>query len=289
MEDRINKALGQLEKDLQKINSARSQVESTVKASAELQKVVSDYVSSVQALCVGLQAWESELRAREGTVSHEYEDAISRVNSTCTEIINSFSTVVKQISTDFEDKAGSIVEMFTEQNKILTERVQDLNALKEDVKKATTEIQEIKASLSQISQDLMCLKKAKILEDIKQNVLGLKETVTTVASKLSQEISHAKQDLLDTQNLTNSKIDSVSAKADTLATNIANLTTLCQNIDHSISSSIKDLNTSIEKIKDDITNVISETKEEIKKTGTVNRWIIIVGFIMIAILQYLFK
>lgn len=96
MEDRINKALGQLEKDLQKINSARSQVESTVKASTELQKVVSDYVSSVQALCVGLQAWESELRAREGTVSHEYEDAISRVNSTCTEIINSFSTVVKQ-------------------------------------------------------------------------------------------------------------------------------------------------------------------------------------------------
>lgn len=39
MEDRINKALGQLEKDLQEINSARSQVESTVKASTELQKV----------------------------------------------------------------------------------------------------------------------------------------------------------------------------------------------------------------------------------------------------------
>lgn len=291
MEDRINKALGQLEKDLQEINSARSQVESTVKASTELQKVVSDYVSSVQALCVGLQAWESELRAREGTVSHEYENAISRVNSTCTEIINSFSTVVKQTSTDFEDKAGSIVEMFTEQNKILTERVQDLNALKEDVKKATTEIQEIKASLSQISQDLMVSQESQdsVLEEIKQNVLGLKETVTTVASKLSQEISHAKQDLLDTQNLTSSKIDSVSAKADTLAANIANLTTLCQNIDHSISSSIKDLNTSIEKIKDDITNVISETKEEIKKSGTVNRWIIIVGFIMIAILQYLFK
>lgn len=222
MEDRINKALGQLEKDLQEINSARSQVESTVKASTELQKVVSDYVSSVQALCVGLQAWESELRAREGTVSHEYENAISRVNSTCTEIINSFSTVVKQTSTDFEDKAGSIVEMFTEQNKILTERVQDLNALKEDVKKATTEIQEIKASLSQISQDLMASQESQdsVLEDIKQNVLGLKETVTTVASKLSQEISHAKQDLLDTQNLTSSKIDSVSAKADTLAAGV---------------------------------------------------------------------
>ena len=42
-------------------------------------------------------------------------------------------------------------------------------------------------------------------------------------------------------------------------------------------------------IKDNITNVISETKEEIKKSGIVNRWIIVLGFIIIAILQYLFK
>ena len=44
---------------------------------------------------------------------------------------------------------------------------------------------------------------------------------------------------------TRGKIDSVAAKADTLATNIANLTTLCQNIDNAISSSIKDLNSSV--------------------------------------------
>ena len=34
---------------------------------------------------------------------------------------------------------------------------------------------------------------------------------------------------------------------------------------------------------------MSETKEDVKKSGIVNRWIIIVGFIIIAILQYLFK
>ena len=38
MEDRINQALMQLEKDLQSINTAREQVESTVKASTELQR-----------------------------------------------------------------------------------------------------------------------------------------------------------------------------------------------------------------------------------------------------------
>ena len=287
----INAALERLEKNLQDLDSARNQVEKTVKASTDLQSVVGEYVSSVKNLCVGLQAWETNLRAKGESLSYEYEKAISRVNSTCTEIIKSFSTVVEQTSTDFKNNTGSIVEKFTEQNSILTERVQNLSSLKEDIKNATTEIQAIKESLSQISKDLKESQESQdaVLEDIKQNVLGLKENVTTTASNISQEISHAKQDLLDTQNQTICKIDSVAAKADTLATNIANLTTLCQNIDNAISSSIKDLNSSIERIKDDITNVISETKEEINKSGTVNRWIIVVGFIIIAILQYLFK
>ncbi len=287
----INAALERLEKNLQDLDSARNQVEKTVKASTELQSVVSEYVSSVKNLCVGLQAWEANLRAKGDSLSHEYESAIARVNSSCTDIVNSFGTVVEQTSTDFKSKTGSIVEKFTEQNRILTERVQDLNALKDDIKKATSEILVVKESLSQISKDLKESQESQdaVLEDIMQKVSGFNDTVQNAVNNISQEISHAKQDLSDTQNQTNSKIDSVAAKADTLATNIANLTTLCQNIDNSISSSIKDLNTSIGRIKDDITNVISEAKVEIRKSGIVNRWIIIVGFIIIAILQYLFK
>ena len=217
----INAALERLEKNLQDLDSARNQVEKTVKASTDLQSVVGEYVSSVKNLCVGLQAWEASLRAQGESLSRDYEAAIARVNSTCTEIINSFGTVVKQTSTDFKNNTGSIVEKFTEQNRILTERVQDLNALKEDIKKATTEIQEIKESLSQISKDLKESQESQdaVLEDIKQDVIGLKEAVTNAASNISQEIS----------------------------------------------------------------------KEEINKSGTVNRWIIVVGFIIIAILQYLFK
>lgn len=280
-------SLAKMEANLNEVESARKQVESAVNASTELQKVVSEYVSSVKALCVNLQSWESELRAREGAISNEYEDAISRVNSTCTEIISSFGTVVEKASTDFKGKTDSTIEKFTQQNTILTERVKDMNALKNEINKAKSEIQAVKESLSQISKDLKESQDSQdaVLEDIKQNVFGLKETVTTAASNISQDISNAKQDLSDTQNQANNKIDSVADKADTLATNIANLTTLCQNIANSISSSIKDLNTSFEKIKDDITNAISETKKEIKKTGIVNRWIIIVGFIIISILQ----
>ena len=263
------------------------QVESAVNASSELQKEVREYISAVKALCVNLQSWESDLQVREGSLSHEFEEAITRVGSTCADVVRSFETVVEKASTDFKGKTDSTIEKFTQQNTILTERVKDMNALKNEINKAKSEIQAVKESLSQISKDLKESQDSQdaVLEDIKQNVFGLKETVTTAASNISQDISNAKQDLSDTQNQANNKIDSVADKADTLATNIANLTTLCQNIANSISSSIKDLNTSFEKIKDDITNAISETKKEIKKTGIVNRWIIIVGFIIISILQ----
>ena len=268
MEERINKALAQLEKDLQEINSARDQVESTVKASTELQKVVSEYVSSVQALCVGLKAWESELRAREGAISHEYEDAISRVNSTCTEIINSFSTVVKQTSTDFKDKTGSIVEKFTEQNRILTERVQDLNALKEDIKKATSEIQEIKESLSQISKDLKESQESQdaVLDDIKLKIDAIPTAISTTAGGINDKLSFL-QDKADS-------ISSLLSQVNSLGLEIKSIS---QQIQSTLQSSTESLISSIESSRNDTAKSIN-----------INRWITIIAFVILLIL-YLVK
>lgn len=267
MEERINKALAQLEKDLQEINSARNQVESTVQASTELQKVVSEYVSSVQALCVGLQAWESELRAREGAISHEYEDAISRVNSTCTEIINSFGTVVKQTSTDFKDKTGSIVEKFTEQNKILTERVQDLNALKEDIKKATTEIQDIKESLSQISKDLKESQENQdaVLNDIKQKLEAIPTVISTTAEGVKEKLSTLQE-----------KADSISS-----------LLLEVNNIGHEIKSATKQIQLTLNSSTESLLSSIESSKTDTAKSININRWIMIAAFIILLVVHFI--
>lgn len=287
----FNTALERLEKNLQDLDSARKQVEKIVKANTDLQSVVSEYVSSVKKLCSGLQAFEVNLRTQGESLSHEYEVAISRVNSTCTEINKSFGVFVEQTTSDFKNKTESIVENFSEQNRILTERVQNLNTLKDEINKTTSEIQVIKESLAQIFKELKDSQENQnaVLVNIKQDISVLNETVRNAEKNISQEISQTEQDLSATIKQTNSKIDNITTKSDVLATNIADLTTLCQNFDKNITATIKDLNTSIRDIKDDITKGMSETKEEIKKTGNVNKLIVIVGFIIIAILQYLFK
>jgi len=263
MEDRINQALAQLEKDLQEINSARNQVENTVKASTELQKVVSEYVSSVKALCVGLQAWESELRTREGRLSHEYEEAISRVNSTCNEIVNSFGAEVEKTSTDFKNKTNPVVEKFTEQIGKLEKHVQDLNALRDEIKKTTGEIESVKESLTQISTDLKESQESQdaVLKDLKQKSDEIIGKADGIAEKI--ESLHGKADNISSQL---SQVDSLSHE----------IKTVCEQIHSTLKSSTESLQKALE-----------TSKNETAKKININRWIIIAAFIVLLIIHFI--
>jgi chromosome segregation ATPase len=260
MEDRINHTLSQLEKDLQEINSARSQVESTVKASTELQNVVSEYVSSVQALCIGLQTWETNLTARGESLSHEYEAAVSRVNSTCTEIINSFGTVVEQTSTDFKSKTYSVIEKFIEQNKNLAGHVGQLKSLHDSLKKATDEVANIKKTLEILSKDLKDSQELQdtVLDDINKKV----EEIPVTGKGYKDEIV--------------AKIDSVETKLDTLQSELSQVNTLCQGI----KSSSVELNSLMNSSTKALSNTILQSKEDILKSIKTNRLILMAGLII---------
>ena len=184
-------SLAKMEASLNEVESARKQVESTVNASSELQKKVSEYVSAVKALCVNLQSWEDDLRAREGSLSHEYEEAIGRVNATCNEIISSFGIEVEKTSTDFKDKTNPVVEKFTEQIGKLEKHVQELTALRDEIKKTTGEIESVKETLTQISKDLKESQEQQdeVLNDIKLKGGEIKNKVDTISSFVGN-ISH---------------------------------------------------------------------------------------------------
>lgn len=263
MEDKINQTLAQLEKDLQEINSAKNQVEKTVKASTELMNVVGEYVSSVKALCVCLQAWESELRIREGSLSHEYEEAISRVNSTCTEIISSFGGIVEKTSDDFKSKTSSTLEKFTEQNKILTEHVQDLNALKNEIKKATSEIQTVKESLSQISKDLKESQESQdaVLNDLKQK---------------SDEIIGKADGIAE-------KIKSLHEKADSINSKLSQVNSLS----HEVKTACEQIHSTLKSSSESLLKTLETSKNDTAKNININRWIIIAAFIILLIIHFI--
>ena len=109
----INTALQRLEQNLTDLTSARKQVENAVKASNDLQKVVSDYVVAVEALCTKLKKWDTDLGEREGDLSRNIETAINSLQTSCSQIVSTFNKSVNDKTTEFRNKTESEISKFS--------------------------------------------------------------------------------------------------------------------------------------------------------------------------------
>ena len=280
MEDRINQALLQLEKDLQSINTAREQVESTVKASTELQNVVGEYVSSVKTLCIGLQSWKDVLSSRGAALSDEFERAISQINTSCTAVITTFYSSVEKSINEFKRKSEGTVEEFASQNAILTERVQELNKLRDEIKTVTAEMQSIKEGLAQISKDLKESQDGQdaVLNDIKQTVSEIPRIIGNNAQSIFERIESLNQGL-------SADIASLQGKADNLNSELSEVKSLC----HEIKSATDRINSNLQSSKESLLSEIAHSKEETIKSISINRWLIIAVFVVLILLHFILK
>ena len=274
------KSLAELEDNLNKIESARKQVESTVSASTELLKMVGIYVSSVEKLCKGLQVWEKNLNSREASLSTAFETSLSRLNSACAGIQNNFATKVDISITDFKNKTENTAKKFEEQNTKLKESVPELDKLRDEIKKANSDIQSIENTLTQISNDL---KKSQANQDVVLNDIKLKvENIpATINGYIKNIIAALKQDLTTILNTTNTKIDSQDVKIGNIKSELSQVNTLCQKNKTALGT----LQTSI----GTITTAIAKSKDEKLKAIKINRLIIIGGIVLLALLQYWLK
>ena len=272
----INSALQRLEQNLSDLTSAREQVMNTVQASNKLQETVAEYVSSIETLCSQLRRWDSDLGERESSLSHEIGNMISQLTSSCSQIVASFNNSVVETTSTFSNKTEAEISKFVEQNDKLAERVQEMNAFRNAIKKATGEIQTIKEALQQISNDLIDSQDGQdaVLNEIKEKV----NAISTSTSNIIQTLANLNQSL-------DTGFSNIDAKADTFISDIANLSNLCQ----SIQSATTSLGNSLKEATSQLEGKINETKESITKAASINRWLIIAGIIILAILQFIIK
>lgn len=281
MEDRINQALAQLENDLHEIISARNQVESTIKASAELQTIVGNYVSSVKELCASLQSWEVDLKAHGEFLSREYEKAISQLNLTCTENSRAFETIVEKTGSNFKSDAEHEIVKFKEQNEKLADRIIEMNTFRDEIKRTASLIQSIKESLAQISKDLKESQAGQdeALDKIKQKLSNVVDAVHDSTHFFDNKAGQLNQVIIESKSEISTNIDTLISKVDLISSNIDNLNTLCYNIKSDIMASLANISN---EIKDEIKGL----KDEITKVTIINRCILIVAFIILVILHF---
>ena len=80
-------------------------------------------------------------------------------------------------------------------------------------------------------------------------------------------------------------IASLQGKADNLNSELSEVKSLC----HDIKSATDRLNSNLQSSKESFLSEIARSKEETLKSANINRWLIVAGIIILAILQFVYK
>lgn len=308
----INSALERLEQNLKDLDSAKKQVEATVNASEKLQQVISGYVKSLVSVQEGLKLWEKELQGVQAGNATAFENAISQMGASCSEVVSLFKAKLDETKDGFETDTNSFLIKLENENGKLAEQVNSLKILCSAFDNAIHDINAVKALLEGLSKELKDSQTAQdeALDVIKSDVGKISNTTSNAVKGFVDEQTrkfetlHSGKDvkLLELAN----SISAVQQVCHDIKDKSGSIESCCQDIRSNSDSLLreslatKELNhTIIQKIEDSIGSNKTKAKElqqyvkasadDIVHQSNINRWIIIVGIIILAVLQFIAK
>ena len=267
--DDINSTLERLEKNLEDLDSARQQVEKTIKASTDLQKLVSSYILSVKELCISLKALDTELGSMGKALSEGAQTALLNLEKSCKQVIKDFDDKTKKAIEDFKGKTAEELGKFSGENTKLSESISTLHQLYKSFKESTDIVRSIGGSLHEILMGI---------RECNNSLTLLKNQINSFKNENIAKINGAKDETIkkidaSSHTLVNS-VKLVESKSDTLLEK-------CE----LIKSNINKVNSVIDALKSEVLTL----KKESSKSANINRWILIIGILLLAFLQYIFR
>ncbi|MCI6644133.1 MAG: hypothetical protein MSH18_08055 [Bacteroidales bacterium] len=254
----INVALERLEKNLQNLQSAKEQVESTVSANAELQKIVSGYVASVKSILEDTLLLKQEVATMKSQKIVEVKEAVDLVEKLCSDIIGSFRNDTKESLRAFNTENGKLSQAITE-----------LQRFQIKLEKSIEVSSSVDTKLDKTSQEVLGLQSTQ-----NENFASAAKQLESEMEELAQSISNESQSLSEQLSAIKEQIEKIDALGrDTQA--------LCNQID----SNVSQIQASIEGLQ----TLMAEQHEETLKNININRWILIAGIVVLATLHFLVK
>lgn len=279
MEEKINQALAQLESDLQNISSAREQVEKTVGTSNELQEVVAGYVSSLDSLLTNVKDWVKEISSFQGSNITGIEKSIGNIQKSCDKVIEKFTNSTDKVSDNLKQKTEDELSKFESANTKLASQVDKLAKLDEHLKSATSAIDSVKDKLGEVLKEL---KDSQNTQDKSLEALGK-----------GQEKLCSKSDEIKTSCGGISKsLDSVSSTIEGISTVVNDSKNEIFEIKRNTDTYRNEIRSDISKLDEKVTALSTQldaTTKALLKSSNVNRWIVIVGIVALAVLFFVVK
>lgn len=219
MPNDINSALIRLEENLAKVNSAREQVEQTVKSGQQVQDAISKYAASLNSYIEDVRNFVQLLQGK----SIDMDEAIKK----------------------FKNEASDSLKLFADENTKLGERVNTLIALKESLSKATTDVSSIKDSLNTLT------------ERYEVSTRSLNDEISKTKAFADSLLKDTKSEYKPLWDSIVSKEESIINKCDSTISSIADVKNFCDTIINSIEEKKKSLDEALSVVEQNLDSTSS--------------------------------
>lgn len=270
----INAALERLENNLAEVDSAKKQVEETIATSESLQQIIGTYTESLHDLNKDISTFIEEVRNYQDIKTAEFGSATDAIKTSCESVVGKFNVDVKTAIKSFDEKFAETIVKFDSENENLRIQVNKLHSLQEVLNKSAKEVDEVEKKVDILATELKESQdeQDKILASVKSSVETLPSSVESHAEVIVSEIKDQTLGL----KTKSEEISRTASKA-------------IQKLDRQISV-LTETKVLCDGIKGDIENLknsIDSQFESMKSAINTNRWIVIIG-IMVLIIHFAF-
>ena len=270
----INAALERLENNLAGVESAKKQVEETIATSESLQQIIVKYTETFNAMSKDISAYIEELRNYQDIKTSDFSSAADAIKISCECVINKFNADVKASISSFDRKMADTIVNFGSENEKLQIQVNKLNSLQEVLNKATKEVNEVEKKVDVLATDL---KKSqdeqdKVLVSVKSSLEALPSLVKSHTESVVSEVNKCALDLELKSEEINDKESKTIQKLDNNISVLMETKELCDDIKIDLLS---------------VKNTLDSRFVSIEKSIKTNRWITILGILLLAVLYFI--
>ncbi len=253
----------QLKNTLSDVSSAREQVTETVRAYSQTQEEIHSYVTNLEQIEKSITSIICLLQNNKIVIDQQSQNAVNNLKTSCDTVISHAKNEFSSTAQSFADDTSRNVASMTSQIDRFDRTIEKANTLTNKVEATSKEVSSLIGSVKALQEDLVSSQKS---QDEAIGIISTKQDQTnTSLFELISKQNHAVEELGKSISENSNSIKEKMSSAMITASN-------------SLIQSIENLKVSQE-----------NDSVQIAKGINVNRWIIIAGFIILAILQYLFK
>lgn len=274
----------QLKNTLSDVASARQQVEDVISAYTHTNTEINSYIENFERIEVTISAIIELLSNNKATIEQQVTSIVSEFKRSCTSIVDDIKKELTVSIKQFNVGTSQNIVNMTKQTKNLETVVNNAVKLTSIAAIISDSTNKIIDSVNATKQELNTFQKIqddaiKHIGNTQMSVLYQIQSSSTLLDNITKSlIEQEKLLVVQGQNL-DMHSNLARQAVDTLLANTSQIETLCDNIKTSISHSQQAID-SLKKIMEDNSALIS-------KENKINRWLLILCFIIIIIIHFI--